>query len=718
MQQHMQVRPSCSVRRLFIVTVALGLVAAACSPGGGTSAPTSATSTGDTANPASPSSTSQSSSSDRPTTAGSPISPERRAEILDEVLGFVGSLPRDDPEADHERLAHYLADRPEFIDAGVSEDGTVWGVFTDGRLYAHVDNRYERPDGTAAPAPGATATRTDRVVEALPAVFRAAAGAELPISTQASIVNGLSAAYGEPAGSIGPWLQGAGYSVAGSDATIERLKDVSGDGVFYYTGHGGVVTPHLGPDAGKKVYLLVSTTPISPENSVTYAEDLEAGRVVYASAPIGDNPDYRPSDPDCKDPTKRARLQKCWPELWKGFYGISERFIQTYWNFPDHALVVLDACTSNDLASTVLGLGNPGAFAGWSGEVTPSGSGMILDLFFDRLLGENTVPPDEDPDVRPFDAGTVGEYLRHVGKVEDPKTPGTKLVVTQNSPTILVPSIATMEMQEKTGELFIDGLFGTKNDTVTVGRTRVSTTNWGPDEVVVKLPVDGPGSAGTVQVAVDGRRSNEVPLTEWRGKVNYEASFDGLAKGLMSEVHMNLHFRADVHLARTVPWEDPKPRTVFLEAAEDSDAPWEMSGTGTRAGTKFTISGSGVLASEATEPNHDKAMFLVTGKLVAEDPHTPPRIEDVLFHMHLSSLPDTESSLEIKSATGTVSSGMPIPVSPILEHRTFELDEEFNIKDGKVEGDAIGIPGLARLFWDTLHVTRDTAPSLSHPPPA
>lgn len=710
--------------------VALGLVVGACTPASPIG-PTGASTTSSTQPAQGFQPTAPGVSASVPVAATGPgLSPEERSRVVDEVIGHVGAVTGEDHEAAHSEMVAYLQARPEFLDAGVSDDETVWAVFTDGRLFVLLDNRYER-DVAAATSADLMAARRSAVGVAMPRTQNASATSRLPMaavsakvqmpaSTQAVVLNALSAEYGEPTPKIGGWLAAAGYGVVSVDATVDALRQPAvGAGVIFYSGHGGDVTPKVGALAGTKVYALVSTTEISPEKTFEYQEEIEKGLIVLAGAPVATNPDYaaHKNDPECKDPAKRDHTRKCAREIWKGFYAITDLFITEHWNgaVSDGSLVVLDACSSAYLDGVILGLAGVGAFVGWSGQVTPSGSTQLLRLLFDRLLGVNEIPPDAWPELRPVDTASAIEYMRQKASIEDPKTPGTLLTLAQTHPVVLVPSIKSMEVHEDSDELFIEGLFGQRAGEIKMGTTSIDPSNWGPEVVVAKIEDTGPKSAGVVTVVVDGRKSNPVPLTEWRGKVFYSAEYDALAKGLLAEVEFDLHLRADIHMYREHPWEEPTERKVEIRAAGDSKGPWSMHGSGSKQGTKFTLSGSGTLEVEENQPDHDGALFAIFGTLEAVAPGAPPLVKDLVIHAHLSV--DPKSSMTIEATGGpAITSGFPLPLSGLLDDVPFEFDKDFRILLGQLEGQIKGGLGPATLYWDDI--PSKFPPSLDDPPQA
>src|SRR2546429_298301 len=78
--------------------------------------------------------------------------------------------------------------------------------------------------------------------------------AELPTPVQARILNALGTSFQPQDGSLRTWLTADHYTSAGTDATVDGLKHVAGDGVFYIDAHGA-----LGVGRDKVGYLSIWT---------------------------------------------------------------------------------------------------------------------------------------------------------------------------------------------------------------------------------------------------------------------------------------------------------------------------------------------------------------------------------------------------------------------------------------------------------------------------
>lgn len=677
------------------------------------------------------------------TSTGSPPAPdgpwmdtEERHQVLDEVLEHIQSVSGDNQEATWAAIVEYLDSRPEFAEAGVSADGIVWGIFTDGGLYFHADNQRPHleiePAEAMSTAPGRQVSMTAPAL-AIPAVLQVGggSGAELPGSTTATLLEAYGPLGDDMTQNVAMWLTEGGYEATRLEGTIDRMMAVSGDGVFVFNGHGG--TPSLDNPALPDTYAVFSTTEVGAELDPAYQADLQAGRIGWGTIAWDYNPAYAP-DGDC-DVEGGARLPpKCQRYTYRRVYALTTAGVQQYWRFADNALVALGACSGSALSRTVLNLpgGKVGAFAGFNRVVAISGADQILEFFFDRLLGRNELPPDDTPDLRPFDAGAIGVYMDRNGNSTDPYDlpdykERAKLDVEDRGPTVLVPSIGTMEVHEESNELFIEGMFGSESDTIQMcpnsnanpsACKSLPIGSWGTAMVVGKVEDEGPTSAGWVRVVVDDRMSNLVPLTEWRGQINYRASADALAPNLLNEMSLTVHLRADVHLARERPWDEPTSRTVEIEAVGDSWGSWSASGSSSKGGGTFTLKGSGDMPVGENQPDHEGAHFLFIGTLVVTDIGAQPELVDVNIHAHLSS--DPEATLTIEAQGLNQTTGFPLLLTDVLFGREFELDTSYAILEGEVEssGGAGGgsSMGPGKLTWDELDAKY--APNVNDPPDA
>jgi len=645
----------------------------------------------------------------QPAASGPEMPFEQRKAALDDLTTFLNDLPAENQDNDNQAMVEYLLSRPEFVAAAISSDGTVWGEFSDGRLLFIFNNRTLDAGGeqSSARPPGRGGISSKHAplnLAAPPALLTAAsvpapaatAKGELPQSDRTYLLSAMGTWWPDATPDLEKWFGDSGYDVVNSAPTVEMLKGVSDSGVFYLDTHGGKIDDFH----GKKVYGLWTATPIDSFNETLLRSDIEAGRVAYAAAKH-DKFDGKPR--------------------YAQHYIITDDFVTEYMSFAPNSFVFINACSSNmeEMRKAFLAQG-ASVYAGWSITVDGNFADKTARFLFDRLLGTNKGPEPEMPKQRPFDYIAIKGNMGERNLLTDPG--GSTLTFTQGSGNfaLLMPSIAYMDVEEESDELFIYGMFGSEKGTVTIGGQNADVRNWEQELVVVHLADTGAGSAGDVVVKVRDHESNTAPLTEWRGEVRYDVNADSLAPNLITTVVMNAHFRGDVHPYREEPGHDPVEREVTFVLAGDSTATWAMEGSSVRDGTKFELSGSGELPIDSKDFNHDKAVFGMSGILRPQGmlEGNPPIIEEVHFHIHLSSDPEGTLTMVIPNF-GTQTSGFGINQTDVLYDQTLQLDNNFNVLPDRRQTMTIqgrqGI-GLGTLEWDLLKA--NGAPKLDNLPHA
>jgi hypothetical protein len=117
---------------------------------------------------------------------------------------------------------------------------------------------------------------------------------------------------------------------------------------------------------------------------------------------------------------------------------------------------------------------------------------------------------------------------------------------------------------------------------VTVNGTDVPVKAWKADKLACTLPAaDQPGGAGPVVVKVRGIKSNVVPITLWRGRVEYEYHSTGDTKkaDYKQTMDFNMVLRGDVHAHRNAPGAEPVGRAALLQSARGSRGVYPCSGS-------------------------------------------------------------------------------------------------------------------------------------------
>ncbi len=521
-------------------------------------------------------------------TTGTPVSEDARDAALQAVADQFASLPTADPAANLPALVTFLRSRPEFEDAGASSDLCAWARFTDGRMLIVAANL---PPPTSEDQPSPPADRSTSGGRAQ--------GTNQPVSKQARCLNAMGIGYQRNNLAIEGLLRDAGYDVVASDgvpgdaeasfasvkdATLEALREVSGDGVFYFTSHGG----HGKVRDGREMYAVWSATVRSRARDRELAAELNDGSLTYFVA----YDDVLPNG-DATTPCK---------------YAVTPLWVQRYWQFSPDSLVFINACTSDDDFMKGACLAQGGSlYAGWT---RPSGVPEIYSIarfLISRLAGLRDLSLTigaafdlERPDQRPFDYEPVLEnmHARGLDHTTRPEPYGVaQLVLTAGYGEfgLLRPSIGGVGTYETKNELHLGGLFGDDpgaEGQVTVGGQALTVKSWEGGSIVCDIPASGPGSAGDVQVTVRGLASNVRQLTEWRIPFHSVLRDQGTLTETMDFI---MHWRGDVGTARAKPGEAPSPSAFrFLEAA-DSAGRHELSGewVDTSGGGTFTETWSG-----------------------------------------------------------------------------------------------------------------------------
>lgn len=550
------------------------------------------------------------------------------------VIGGLGSLPTN-PITDEQRAASLSAIKqrydlirvkndptsrlaaandirriPHIAYAGISENGTIWAQFTDGR------------DVTIPIERDTSATPDRRHVSRTSSIQPLHVGlpkTDLVGKEKAFVLNAMGTCFKSPEAPITRWLTDAGYDVYTGTGTLEELKTVVDTSVLYMDAHGGLGRRVL---SGTLVsaFRIWSGTPYSIQNDLTYLGDFVAGRLSYMLA--GHN---------------RDASGNCQSEY---HYAITGGFVQAYMSFADHSLVFFNACDTAAAGATPFqqDLGQKGAtmYIGWDTPVDDQLANAGAMYLMDRLSGANEYLP-ENPKQRPFDIGSV--YEEQINYFYDTESrclvrPITALPVGCATPSytetfmlikplipmptiqfrFLRPNIAFAEPLTLNGsvaepDLRLHGDFGTIPGKVTIGGSVVSITQWTSTTVTVNWPSTGPGSVGNIVVTVRGHTSNAVPLSSWQGIFSWTERYRDVVNGIDgfgANVSCLVEFRGDVHAFREAPAKNPITLpTAWMVNTSASRCTWFMSGNAAvpveipGAGTHmllYQLSGSGSIA--------------------------------------------------------------------------------------------------------------------------
>lgn len=527
--------------------------------------------------------------------SGGTVTDAQRKAVLDAVQSKFPTLDGDPPTV-RQAVKKFLLTLPQIEAADVDETSEcVWARFTDHVPLIVVNNRKKAPTSTSR-AFSVTATRA----------------AELPTNAQIRILNTLGTSFTSPAATIRTWLTGNGYSSVSSDTSLDALKTVSGDGVFYLDAHGGVGQLLN----GRQSFAIWTSTPATVD---TYNALRTSG-------------DVDPADP------KVVMMYALHNGSAEWHFGITAAFVDSYMSFGANSLVFFNACLSNSslaqsFQAACLTKG-ASVYAGWTRSVDDSDANYAAQFLFDRLIGGNQATPMETPPQRPFNWQSVYADMQSRGlDTSTDQTMGDcKLIFTPNPNadqanfTQLAPSISSMLVTNNQTQLQIFGTFGSTPGTVTIGGQSMTLQGaWTPNALTCTLPPgDQPGSYGDVVIEVNGHKSNFVPLTAWKitlhsqavatasgtivvdpaSSVSQELDAD-LSGSSTTSGDMEIWIRADVHGARNQSGGEPQIPTARNYPLANGTTPtknikithWDGSGTIVR---KYHNAGMDIFSTETT----------------------------------------------------------------------------------------------------------------------
>jgi len=521
------------------------------------------------------------------TDGGESLTPQQRKAALDSLEALVTALPAG-AAGNTNRLVQSIRAMPQFADAGSSEDGTVWGLLKNGMIALVVP--IAPPDANPstptvdAPQSAASPLRA-RNLGGVPLVT-------VPASERFRLFNGLGSYFSDtdPRPEIESMLVANGYSGKSEEATLEALRTVKGDGIFYIRTHGGEASVHRDNSTFDFYGLWTSSEVLDPlveEQDSSLVADLLQNRVVYML--------FRN---DFWNQPGRPFLEK------NRHYGITRKFVAEYMSFADHSLVYVDACNGATFPQFRASFKNASVFVAWDERTTMGAMRDTARYVFDRLLGANRFAP-ESPKQRPFEYAALkrdpkfgpGKKYGYSTSVEpsDGKTPiiaNLDFHPLAGQFGLLAPSLYGVEVDEEKDELVLTGLFGPdpgRDGTVTVGGVALAVSEWSADGLTIKapLPRSGAGASGNVVVTVRGHHSNTRQLLAWNGTFLYTSQGPG---SLTQRFELDLLMRADPHDVRDDPGQPPHPPFVRSFATNlDAAARFEASGTHSYSSDPCTV---------------------------------------------------------------------------------------------------------------------------------
>ncbi len=474
---------------------------------------------------------------------GGSVSDSLRSVVLDSLVSKINQLPQIDRNADNQTIYQYVRSLSAFSASGVRSSG-VWARFQDGRVWAYVNNL----EGTD--------TSWSRQPSTIQGTFSSrgllSPTEDLPQSNTARVMNGLGpkfdysgsdqVGFTQAATNIRSWLQDAGYTPSSSAMTIQELKSVSGDGVFYYSTHGDTVPM---PDGSYSLGLWTATQR-TPADDALYQADLDAGRLWYFSAPHSRTTGFFSKD------------------VSEIHYAITHEFVRTYMSFGPRSVVFINACKSGheQFRDACIAKGAD-LYLGWSNYAESHRAVRVAQFFFDRALGANAETPVLSPPQKGYQLYDVLGFMNSTGRdfTVHPDHGRADLLHYPIAPDVTMLRPLIYYVSPSSTELRIGGWFGSDpgqgGATVTVGGDLVPIRTWQSESTIICEPVQ---HGGDVVVSVRGRKSKPVPLTKFNGTFIYTVQGRG---SLVRHMYLTIEFLADVRTNRiqvdqTPAWEGPR----------------------------------------------------------------------------------------------------------------------------------------------------------------
>lgn len=365
------------------------------------------------------------------------------------------------------------------------------------------------------------------------------------------------------------------YTLVSSDATVEGLKKVQGDGLFYLDAHAGTVKV-----AGVPTCFVQTATPIALDSlgEPVNLADMKALRLV-AMFTIENQVD------DKGDLVKRKIYTR---------YGFGPKFVRDYkWSFGRHSFAWVNACyAANPPMRDAFFAAGASVYGGWTKSVRNIRAVDAGHFLLDRLLGANELrgmSGSFPPELIPQRAFSLDELTPELAKkkldVDVTDDGEAKLVFERNTPKghfgLLAPSIWWMYPDDQDDTLHLLGSFGDDpgdgNREVVIGGKDATGVVWKPDEIVCFLPgLESPGGYGDVYVTSRFAASNLARLTKWEGFFHY--THDDYMT-LEYTIAARVFLRGDIRSVRHAPGSTPVPMEfIGLLSDHNSRAQFKASG--------------------------------------------------------------------------------------------------------------------------------------------
>jgi len=531
-----------------------------------------------------------------------PIDGAELASSVKAITNFANTLLSETREKRRAALLTFLEERDEILAAGTNDDG-IWAIYKSGVPLMILDNR--EPD---APAPSAAPLVSQRV-------------SDVPKGTRARLINTMGTAFVDETPMARELLTAKGYSVVKDAGSVDSLRTLAGDGVLYFSAHGGLCVIPSFNDKGKVVigsdgepvtvlqFGLWTSTPFDENDEDRYLTDLREGTLGLGIA--------------LHDYSADKKLV-----LFGAHYWVTDLWALENWSFSKDGVAWISACQSHSGAAEgfidacLYGTAKQtkaGLYVGWTASVAGNAALLGARFVLDRMLGANLGAPKEEPPQRSFDYTAVWADLKKRGLHlhPNPSGPGTtELKYTAKTGAklgLLAPSIAYVLIDEMNDEAILVGSFGTPPESeraVLIGGLETTTT-WTATKIRAKLPRTGTGSAGDVLVSVRGHDSNVRRITEWNIQFDYLWQQPELIPCKV-DGPVTVRFRADVGDYRKTPGTPPVKNMHYAIPTRDSQATLTGTGASSDGDCTTTYAGQGHLVASGYDETLGAPLILTS----------------------------------------------------------------------------------------------------------
>ena len=478
--------------------------------------------------------------------------------------------PNSRREAD---LAAFIKTVPEFKQSGIRKDGTIWGRFEDNSYYCFNNRDLSEDVPSTATSPKAS----NRSI----AQRRVLAAATVPVvdGKKAILFDVFAGAVDTPNDFIAEQLTRRGFQVSAQRATLENLRTVSNESVFYVSSHGCSADSFVRPGHG--IWSMWTDTLATARNDETYIDDLQAGRLVVFEAR------YTKELPFTNSGMERR-------------YGITAEWIKHYgWSFTKNSVAFLNHCYSalpGCTAEALRHLPTPvGATLGWSNAASSEGAWASARYFFDRALGTNAEKPILEGGSRPFDLLAVYRKMTELNLDVANTTAGVCQLIPAAGTVdnmMLAPSVMRSETFEPVTDgdthkptVRLYGEFGASAPAhVRIGGTEVKKITYVDSNTLDCETIDTPGAGFSGEIEVEtasGVKSNRPLITEWTNCI-FEYHGDPLpleTGGIYGSIQIVAPFRASIHKYREqIDGDLIEPPAAYARSAGGATADWQLLG--------------------------------------------------------------------------------------------------------------------------------------------